>query len=156
MLTMRLSAFLATICISVTTFTACSTKNNVMKSVIYTPSAPAPIGPYSQAIEAGGFVFVSGQIAIDPVSGDLYSGENIQAETRMVMENLKAIITQAGCSMNDVVKCTIFLKDMNYFGDVNSVYGEYFLEYAPARETVAVAGLPKNVRVEISAVVLKR
>lgn len=127
-----------------------------MKSVIYTPSAPAPIGPYSQAIEAGGFVFVSGQIAIDPVTGNLFSGDDIQAETRMVMDNLKAIVTQAGCSMNDVVKCTIFLKDMAAFADVNAVYGEYFAEYPPARETVAVVGLPKNVNVEISAVLIKR
>ena len=113
-----------------------------MKNVVFTPSAPAPIGPYSQAIEAGGFVFVSGQIAIDPVTGNLYSGDDIQAETRVVMENLKAIITQAGCSMKDVVKCTIFLTDMNNFAQVNTVYGEYFPEYAPARETVAVVGLP--------------
>lgn len=125
-----------------------------MKNVIYTPSAPAPIGPYSQAISAGGFVFVSGQIAIDSTTNTLYSGGDIQAETRMVMENLKAIIEQAGCIMQDVVKCTIFLTDMNFFTDVNSVYGEYFTEYPPARETVAVAGLPKNVRVEISAIVI--
>ena len=96
------------------------------------------------------------RIAIDPVTGNLYSGDDIQAETRVVMENLKAIITQAGCSMKDVVKCTIFLTDMNNFAQVNTVYGEYFPEYAPARETVAVVGLPKNVRVEISAVVVKR
>jgi len=127
-----------------------------MKSVIYTPLAPAPIGPYSQAIEAGGFVFISGQIAIDPATGTLYVGDDIQAETRIVMDNLKAIVTQAGCNMSDVVKCTIFLKDMAAFADVNTVYGEYFEEYPPARETVAVAGLPKNVRVEISAVVIKR
>lgn len=144
------------ICITVVIFASCSSKNAVMKSVIYTPLAPAPIGPYSQAVEAGGFVFVSGQIAIDPATGNLYSGEDIQAETRMVMDNLKAIITQAGCTMHDVVKCTIFLKDMATFADVNAVYGEYFTEYPPARETVAVAGLPKNVRVEISALVVKR
>ena len=150
-----LNAFFS-ICAIVLTFEACSPKQAVMKNVVFTPSAPAPIGPYSQAIEAGGFVFVSGQIAIDPVTGNLYAGDDIQAETRVVMENLKAIITQAGCNMKDVVKCTIFLTDMNNFAQVNTVYGEYFPEYAPARETVAVVGLPKNVRVEISAVVVKR
>lgn len=149
----RFPLVLICICCIVTTFTSCSTNKTVMKNVIYTPSAPAPIGPYSQAIAAGGFVFVSGQIAIDPATNTLYSGTDIQVETRMVMENLKAIIEQAGCKMNNVVKCTIFLSDMNYFADVNAVYGEYFTEYPPARETVAVAGLPKNVRVEISAVV---
>jgi len=148
--------YVLAICFSVAIFTSCSTKNLAMKSVIYTPLAPAPIGPYSQAIEAGGFVFISGQIAIDPATGTLYVGDDIQAETRIVMDNLKAIVTQAGCNMSDVVKCTIFLKDMAAFADVNTVYGEYFEEYPPARETVAVAGLPKNVRVEISAVVIKR
>ncbi len=101
-----------------------------MKNVIYTPSAPAPIGPYSQAISAGGFVFVSGQIAIDPATNTLYSGTDIKAETRVVMENLKAIIEQAGCKMNNVVKCTIFLSDMNYFADVNAVYGEYLFLFS--------------------------
>ena len=140
----------------VTTFTACSTTNNVMKKVIYTPNAPSPIGPYSQAIEANGFVYVSGQIAIDPTTNELYTGADIKVETTQVMENLKAIITAADCSMKDVVKCTIFLRDMVDFAEVNSVYAEYFPEYAPARETVAVVGLPKNARVEISAVVGKR
>lgn len=139
----------------VTTFTACSTTNNVMKKVIYTPSAPAPIGPYSQAIEANGFVYVSGQIAIDPSTNELYTGSDIKVETTQVMENLKAIITAADCEMKDVVKCTIFLRDMADFAEVNAIYAEYFQEYAPARETVAVVGLPKNARVEISAVVGK-
>ena len=138
-----------------TTFTACSTTNHAMKNVIYTPNAPAPIGPYSQAIEANGFVYISGQIAIDPATGNLYTGDDIKIETTQVMENLKAIITAADCNMMDVVKCTIFLKDMADFAEVNSVYAEYFPEYAPARETVAVVGLPKNARVEISAVVRK-
>ncbi len=149
----RFSLVLIWVCCIVATFTSCSINKTVMKNVIYTPSAPAPIGPYSQAIAAGGFVFVSGQIAIDPATNTLYSGTDIKAETRMVMENLKAIIEQSGAKMNNVVKCTIFLSDMNYFAEVNAVYGEYFAEYPPARETVAVAGLPKNVRVEISAVV---
>ncbi len=136
-------------------FTSCSTQHDMMKKVIYTDNAPKPIGPYSQATEAGGFIFVSGQIAINPANGELYSGSDIKEETRQVMENLKAIVLQSGATMNDVMKCTIFLRDMQDFGDVNAVYGEYFPEYAPARETVAVAGLPKNVRVEISAIVVK-
>lgn len=132
-------------------FAACTNVQHV-KKVIYTPDAPAPIGPYSQATENGGFVFISGQIAIDPASGEMYSGADIAEETRRVMENLKAIIHASGSEMSDVLKCTIFLRDMADFSAVNAVYGEYFPEYAPARETVAVSGLPKNARVEISAV----
>lgn len=135
------------------TFTSCTGSSRSMKNVIYTPNAPAPIGPYSQATEAGGFVFISGQIAINPAIGEMYTGGDIATETRQVMENLKAIVTESGCTMQDVLKCTIFLRDMNDFAAVNAVYGEYFPEYAPARETVAVVGLPKNARVEISAVV---
>lgn len=131
-------------------------KTETMKSVIFTPGAPAPIGPYSQAIEAGGMVFISGQIAINAATNELYEGDDIQAETRMVMENLKAIVVKAGGKMTDIVKCTIFLSSMQLFGEVNAVYGEYFPEYPPARETVAVAGLPKNVRVEISAILVKQ
>lgn len=138
---------------AILTFTGCSGSKQTMKQVIYTPNAPAPIGPYSQATSAGGFVFISGQIAIDPQSGEMYTGGDIATETRRVMENLKAIVIESGCTMQDVLKCTIFLRDMNDFAAVNAVYGEYFPEYAPARETVAVAGLPKNARVEISAVV---
>lgn len=134
------------------TFTACTSSRATMKKVIYTPQAPAPIGPYSQATEAGGMVFISGQIAIDPANGEMYTGGDIATETRRVMENLKAIVTESGCTMQDVLKCTIFLRDMNDFAAVNAVYGEYFPEYPPARETVAVVGLPKNARVEISAV----
>lgn len=134
------------------TFTACSTNRNTMKNVLYTPQAPAPIGPYSQATEAGGIIFISGQIAINPANGEMYTGDDIAIETRQVMDNLKAIITESGATMQDVLKCTIFLRDMADFAAVNAVYGEYFPEYPPARETVAVVGLPKNARVEISAV----
>lgn len=136
-------------------FTACSQSKSTMKNVIFSPNAPAPIGPYSQATEAGGFVFISGQIAINPANNEMYTGGDITVETRQVMENLKAIVLQSGCEMQDVMKCTIFLRDMNDFAAVNAIYGEYFPEYAPARETVAVAGLPKNARVEISAVVVR-
>ena len=126
-----------------------------MKSIIYSPHAPAPIGPYSQAVTVGNLVFVSGQIALDPASGNMYAGKDITEETKRVMENLKAIILESGCAMNNVVKCTIFLSDMELFSAVNAVYGSYFPEYPPARETVAASGLPRNAHVEISAVVYR-
>ncbi|MFN0274517.1 MAG: RidA family protein [Chitinophagales bacterium] len=126
-----------------------------MKKVIFTEHAPKPIGPYSQAIEANGFVYVSGQIAIDPVTNHMINGD-VKAEAEQVMNNLKAIIEAAGCEMGDVVKCTIFLRDMKDFAPVNQVYGAYFTENPPARETVAVLDLPKNAKVEISAVVMNR
>lgn len=121
------------------------------KHIIRTANAPAPIGPYNQAIRANGFLFVSGQIAIDPTTGELVRG-NMEEETRQVMENLRAILEAAGISMAHVVKASIFLKDMDDFARVNSVYGSYFGEDAPARETVQVARLPKDVNVEISVI----
>ncbi len=139
--------------LAILTFTSCSTNRQTMKQVIYTPNAPAPIGPYSQATSAGGFVFISGQIAIDPATGNMYTGGDIATETRQVMENLKAVVLESGHTMQDILKCTIFLRNMQDFAAVNAVYGEYFPEYPPARETVAVAGLPKNAGVEISAIV---
>jgi 2-iminobutanoate/2-iminopropanoate deaminase len=120
-----------------------------MKAVVNTQSAPAPIGPYSQAIVAGGFVFVSGQIAINPANGELMM-DDVKTETKQVMENIKAVLSEAGVDFSDVVKTTIFLKDMQDFAQVNEVYGTYFTGEFPARETVQVAGLPKNVNVEIS------
>ena len=125
-----------------------------MKEVINTTKAPAPIGPYNQAIAAGGLLFVSGQIAIDPASGELVL-DDIKTETTLVMENIKAILTAAGIDFSHIVKTTIFLKDMQSFAQVNEVYGSYFTADFPARETVAVAGLPKNVNVEISVTALK-
>lgn len=123
-----------------------------MKKIIFTPNAPAPIGPYSQAVLTGNTLYTSGQIAINPATGELVTSD-ISGETRQVMENLKAVLTQAGGHFGNVVKTTIFLMDMNDFGAVNSIYGSYFDEKtAPARETVQVAGLPKGVRVEISVV----
>jgi len=124
-----------------------------MKTIINTSKAPAPIGPYNQAIAAGGFLFVSGQIAIDTATGTLVL-DNIKTETTLVMENIKAILTEAGIDFSHIVKTTIFLKDMQSFADVNEVYGSYFTADFPARETVAVAGLPKNVNVEISVTAL--
>ncbi len=118
---------------------------------IKTDKAPAPIGPYNQAVKAGNMVFVSGQIAINPENGELETGD-IETETNRVMQNLGAVLEAGGSSFNRVVKTTIFLSDMALFGTVNEIYGKYFGEHFPARETVAVKTLPKNVNVEISAI----
>lgn len=126
-----------------------------MKKVIYTPNAPAPIGPYSQAIDTGNTLYVSGQIAIDPKTGEL-DNSTIEVETKRVLQNLTAILKQADYTFEHVVKCSIFLSSMEYFGIVNELYAGLFNEKtAPARETVAVAGLPKGVRVEISLIAQK-
>ncbi len=123
-----------------------------MKTIINTSKAPAPIGPYNQSVKANGFLFVSGQIPIDPETGDLKMGNTV-TETTQVMENIKAILEEAGLGFDNVVKATIFLNDMGLFAEVNKVYGSYFSEErAPARETVAVQTLPKNVNVEISVI----
>ncbi|MCB0516271.1 MAG: RidA family protein [Chitinophagales bacterium] len=119
---------------------------------IATKTAPAPIGPYSQAVWAGNLLFVSGQIAIHPQTGVLIQ-ESLEAETRQVMANIAGILEAAGLDWNNIVKTSIFLSDMIFFATVNEIYGSFFSnEYAPARETVQVAGLPKNVRVEISVI----
>ena len=125
-----------------------------MKKIIQTENAPAPIGPYSQAVQAGNFLFVSGQIAIHPGTGELQT-VNVIGETGQVMENIGAILQQAGYDYGDIIKSTIFLRDMNNFQSVNEVYGNYFSEKFPARETVEVSCLPKNVNVEISVVAYK-
>lgn len=123
-----------------------------MKKVILTPEAPAPIGPYSQAVQVGQQLFISGQIPIDPSTGELITG-SIEEETTQVMKNLSAVLSQAGGDWENVVKVSIFLTDMADFAAVNNIYSSYIPEKsAPARETVAVAGLPKGVRVEISAI----
>lgn len=123
-----------------------------MKRIISTPNAPAPIGPYNQAILTGNTLYISGQIPIDPATGELVTGD-IQRQTRQSMENLKAILVAADASFEDVVKATIFVKDMNQFAQINEIYGSYFNEdTAPARETVEVANLPKFVTVEISMI----
>jgi len=123
-----------------------------MKKIIYTENAPAPIGPYSQAVEANGMLFVSGQIAIDPATGDLVNTD-IEAETRQVLENLKAILTVRGLTFDHVVKSTVFVADMNQFAQINAIYAEYFIgEQPPARETVQAAALPKFVNIEISVI----
>ena len=119
-----------------------------MKKIIFTEKAPAAIGPYSQAVLSNGTLYVSGQIALVKVE----AGANIEDETRQVMENMKAILEAAEMTFENVVKCTIFVKDMNNFVAINGVYGEYFPTNPPARETVEVARLPKDVNVEISCV----
>lgn len=125
------------------------------KTIIRTDKAPLPIGPYNQAVFAGNFLFVSGQIALKPDTGELVVGD-IKSETNRVMANIGAILESAGLDFNSVVKSTIYLTDMNNFSVVNEVYGQFFEEHtAPARETVAVAKLPKNVNVEISVVAVK-
>jgi len=126
-----------------------------MKKVIQTANAPAPIGPYNQAILSGNTLYTSGQIAINPATGKLELG-SIQEETKLVMENLKAVLTAAEMTFENVVKTSIFIADMNHFGDINKVYGSYFNEAtAPARETVEVANLPKFVNVEISMIAIR-
>ena len=122
------------------------------KKIIRTKNAPAPIGPYNQAVAYGNMLFISGQIALDPKTGDLVMG-SIPEETEKVMKNLEAILAEAGMNFSHVLKTTIFLMDMKMFAEVNEVYGRYFSgDDAPARETVQVAGLPKGVNVEISMI----
>lgn len=121
------------------------------KTIINTAAAPAPIGPYNQAVRCGNMLFVSGQIALDAATGTLHVGD-IKTETAHVMENLKAILAEAGADFSTVVKTTIFLMDMGQFSAVNEVYAQYFEGGYPARETVQVAGLPRGVNVEISVV----
>jgi 2-iminobutanoate/2-iminopropanoate deaminase len=122
-------------------------------TIINTTNAPAPIGPYNQAVKANGFLFISGQIAIDPTTNNI-DATTVEEEAEQVMKNLEAILTAAGADFSQVVKTTIFLSDMSLFQQVNQVYGRYFTGNFPARETVAVLGLPKNVNVEISMIVL--
>jgi 2-iminobutanoate/2-iminopropanoate deaminase len=124
------------------------------KTVIYSPNAPEPIGPYSQAVQAGNLLFVSGQIAIDKATGKIIS-DSIENETNLVMENIGHILKAAGLDFGNIVKTSIFLKDMANFPVVNEVYGKRFSEEPPARETVEVSRLPKDVNVEISCIAVK-
>lgn len=126
-----------------------------MKKIINTSKAPTPIGPYNQAVLKGDMLFISGQIALDPETGDLET-QDLESETKKVMENLKAILTEAGMTFENVLKTSIFISDMHNFNRINEVYSSYFeAETAPARETVEVANLPKFVNVEISAIASK-
>lgn len=124
------------------------------KKIIKTNEAPAPIGPYSQAIQFGNFLFVSGQVPLDPKTGQLKNG-SIEEETQMVMENIEAVLKAADMGFEHVLKSTIFIMDMQLFSIINEIYGRYFQENAPARETVQVAALPLGARVEISVIAAK-
>jgi len=125
-----------------------------MKTIIKTSNAPEPIGPYNQAVKVGNMLFTSGQIALDPLTGELRTS-NIIEETKLVMSNIKAIIEEAGMNLSNVIKVSIFIKDMNQFATINEVYGTYFTENEPARETVEVSRLPKDVNIEISVIASK-
>jgi len=124
------------------------------KKIVTSSDAPQAIGPYSQAVEAGGFVFVSGQIPLDPKTGSVIQGD-IKAQTKLVLDNAKAVLTAAGCTMSSVVRSTIYLKNMNDFAAVNEVYGSYFPAAPPARATVEVSRLPKDVSVEVDLIAWK-
>ncbi len=125
-----------------------------MKKVINTADAPAPIGPYNQAIKADKFIFVSGQIPLHPFTGELVIND-ITIATNLVMENIGAILNEAKADLNDIVKTTIFLTDLKDFAEVNEVYGTYFTDKHPARETVQVAALPRGLKIEISVIAIK-
>ena len=124
-----------------------------MKTIVQTEKAPAAIGPYSQAVKAGGFVFLSGQVALDPASGQVVAGD-VRAQTERVLKNLQAVLVAAGSSLAAVVKTTVFLADMNDFAAMNEVYGRFFSSDPPARATVQAARLPKDVQVEIDLIAL--
>ena len=123
------------------------------KESVLSDRAPAPVGPYSQAVKAGGFLFLSGQVALNPATGKMVDGD-VVAHTRQIMANLEAVLAAAGVSLADVVKTTIFLTDMGDFGAVNEVYGEYFTEDPPARSCVQVAALPMGVPIEIEMIAI--
>ena len=124
-----------------------------MKKAIATTKAPGAIGPYSQAVEANGFVFISGQLPINPATGEMPEG--VTAQTEQSMKNLEAILNEAGCTFDNVVKSTCYLADMSYFGEMNAVYGKYFTGDCPARAAFAVKGLPMGVLVEIETIAVK-
>ncbi|MDT7868646.1 MAG: RidA family protein [Thermoproteus sp.] len=126
-----------------------------MREVVYTKAAPEPIGPYSQAVKAGNLLFVSGQIPLDPKTGDVVKG-GIREQTRQVLENIKAVLEAAGYGLSDVAMAFVFLADLSLFGQFNEVYAEYFREKPPARVTVQAAGLPRGVLVEIAVIAVKQ
>jgi len=124
------------------------------REIIASPHAPAAIGPYSQAVKVGNTLYCSGQIAIDPSTGELVN-ESVEAETRQVLENLSAVLTEAGFALSDVVRTTVYMTDMEDYAKINKIYGEYFTGNPPARAAVQVANLPKYVRVEISCIAVR-
>ena len=126
------------------------------KKIIKTENAPAPIGPYNQGVESHNIIYVSGQVAIDPTTGEMVGGDDVQAQTKQVMANIKPVLNKGGLTFNNVLKSSIFLKDLNDFDKVNEVYGNYFVsETAPARECVQVVRMPKDALVEISVVAVR-
>ena len=149
----NLPIYFAALC-AILLFSRATLDDKTMKQVIKTENAPAPIGPYNQAILANGTLYMSGQIALDPKTGELVN-DDVESETRQVMANLQAVLKEAGMDFSNVVKSSIFLVDMNDFTKVNEVYGKSFGDDAPARETVQVARLPKDVKVEISMIAVK-
>lgn len=122
------------------------------KEIVHTDEAPAAIGPYSQAVKAGGLLFTAGQIPLDPATGRVVGEGDVAVQTERVLENLKAVLHAAGTNLDAVVRCEVFVQDLNDFGTVNEVYGRFFTENPPARITVEVARLPKDARVEIAAI----
>ena len=132
-----------------------STSGATVKQVISTPNAPEAIGPYSQAIRAGNMVFLAGQIAIDPKTKQLMKDASIEDQTRLVLDNLKAVLEADSLTMDHVVSTTVFLKDLNEFGKMNEVYGTFFKSAPPARATVEVARLPRDVKVEVAAIAVR-
>jgi 2-iminobutanoate/2-iminopropanoate deaminase len=137
------------------TFAVAQSTSTGVKQVISTPNAPEAIGPYSQAIRAGNMVFLAGQIAIDPKTKQLMKDASIEEQTRLVLDNLKAVLEADGLAMDNVVSTTVFMKDLNEFGKMNEVYGTYFKKAPPARATVEVARLPRDVKVEIAAIAVR-
>ena len=131
------------------------TATTVAKQVISTPNAPEAIGPYSQAIRAGNMIFLAGQIPIDPKTKQLMKDASIEDQTRLVLDNLKAVLAADGLTMDHVVSTTVFMKDLNEFGKMNEIYGTFFTSAPPARATVEVARLPRDVKVEIAAIAVR-
>ena len=141
-------------CVSYISLAIATKLHNNMKTIIETANAPAPIGPYSQAVLSGSTLYTSGQIAIDPKTGELVMA-TFEEETHQVMTNMRAVLAEAGMTFDHVIKTSIFISDMDNFSDINSVYAQYFTSDFPARETVEVARLPKDVNVEISMIAVK-
>lgn len=125
-----------------------------MKKIINSASAPKAIGPYSQAVESGGFVFTSGMLPIDPVTGEIYNGD-VRVQTELILKNLENILKEAGCALKNVVKTTVYMTDLTQFAEMNDVYGSFFKENPPARVTLQVVGLPKGSAILIEAVAKK-
>ena len=125
-----------------------------MKKIINCASAPKAIGPYSQAVESGGFVFTSGMLPIDPVTGEIYNGD-VRVQTELILKNLETILKEAGCALKNVVKTTVYMTDLTQFAEMNDVYGSFFKENPPARATLQVVGLPKGSAILIEAIAKK-